>query len=192
MKRIALLLAKLLLKPSNLLILDEPTNDLDVETLELLEDIIGQYSGTVVLVSHDREFVDNVVTSSVFFEGQGRLQEFVGGYTEVKKWYEEQKNVPETETSVKSASPKTQQGSRKNKKLSYKLQLELDGLPKKIEKLEQEISELQEQISSPEFFKQPAEQSNSTLSVLAERENTLSNAYDRWDELEGMLQGDEA
>ncbi len=185
-----LLLAKLLLKPSNFLILDEPTNDLDVETLELLEDVISQYDGTVVLVSHDREFVDNVVTSSIYFEGNGVLQEFVGGYQDIESWYGAQKNVPAVETSVKSASPKPQQPERKTKKLSYKLQLELDELPKRIENLENEIAQLQGQISSPDFFKQDTKDSNSVLSLLAERENSLATAYDRWDELEGMLQGD--
>lgn len=182
-----LLLAKLLLKPSNLLILDEPTNDLDVETLELLEDIISQYTGTVILVSHDREFVDNVVTSSVFFEGNGVLQEFVGGYSDIESWYASQKNVNTPETSVKSASPKTQQASRKPKKLSYKHQLELDELPLKIEQLENNIATTQAIISAPDFFNQSAEESNEMLAKLAEYEKALSTAYDRWDELEGLL-----
>lgn len=184
-----LLLAKLLLKPSNLLILDEPTNDLDVETLELLEDILAQYSGTLLLVSHDREFVDNVVTTSVFFEGEGSIKEFVGGYTDIENWYNEQKkNIQISETSIKSDSPKTKSSTRKNKKLSYKHQLELDTLPKTIEELENKIAIIQTTISDQNFFKQDPESSNITLTELAEMEQSLAAAYDRWDELEGMLE----
>lgn len=184
-----LLLAKLLLKPNNLLILDEPTNDLDVETLELLEDILGQYSGTLLLVSHDREFVDNVVTTSLFFEGEGRVKEFVGGYTDIENWYAEQKkNIQIAETSTKSDSPKTKSSPRKNKKLSYKHQLELDKLPALIEELENTIENLQSTISDQNFFKQDPESSNKTLTELAETEQSLATAYDRWDELEGMLE----
>lgn len=181
-----LLLAKLMLKPSNFLILDEPTNDLDVETLELLEDILANYQGTLILVSHDREFVDNVVTTSVFFEGEGKLQEFVGGYTDIENWYESEKNVVIEETSVKSASPKPQSVQRKTKKLSYKHQLELDELPVLIESLEEKVTNLQTQISDPDFFKQSAESSNQTLSELADSEKKLGEAYDRWDELEEL------
>lgn len=184
-----LLLAKLLLKPNNLLILDEPTNDLDVETLELLEDILGQYSGTLLLVSHDREFVDNVVTTSLFFEGEGRVKEFVGGYTDIENWYAEQKkNIQIAETSTKSDSPKTKSSPRKNKKLSYKHQLELDKLPALIEELENTVENLQSTISDQNFFKQDPESSNKTLTELAETEQSLATAYDRWDELEGMLE----
>lgn len=184
-----LLLAKLMAKPSNLLILDEPTNDLDVETLELLEDVLGQYQGTVVLVSHDREFVDNVVTSSLFFEGDGVLTEFVGGYSDIENWYKNhKKNVQTAETSPKSASPKSKPSTRKNKKLSYKLQLELDKLPAVIEELEGKQAELQTEISDPNFFKQESSSSNQKLTALADLEKTLSEAYERWDELEGMLE----
>lgn len=184
-----LLLAKLLAKPSNLLILDEPTNDLDVETLELLEDVLSQYQGTVVLVSHDREFVDNVVTSSVYFEGQGKLKEFVGGYADIENWYKNhKKNVQMVETSPKSASPKSKSSPRKNKKLSYKHQLELDNLPAEIEALETKVEELQTEISDPNFFKQESSSSNQKLHELAETEELLSASYERWDELEGMLE----
>lgn len=184
-----LLLAKLLAKPSNLLILDEPTNDLDVETLELLEELLSSYSGTVILVSHDREFVDNVVTSSLYFEGQGKIKDFVGGYTDIESWYaQQQKNNTDSETSVKSASPKTKSSTRKNKKLSYKHQLELDELPVKIEGLELKTQELQTIISDPSFFKQDTSSSNQILAKLAETEKLLAAAYERWDELEGMLE----
>ncbi|GAA6183345.1 ABC transporter ATP-binding protein [Aliiglaciecola sp. NS0011-25] len=181
-----LLLAKLLLKPSNILILDEPTNDLDVETLELLEDLISGYQGTVILVSHDREFVDNVVTSSLFFEGNGELKEFVGGYTDIETWYQTEKKPTEDETSVKSASPKSQPVIKKTKKLSYKHQLELDSLPLEIEKLENEVQALQSKINDPEFFKQSQDEFNTAINELADCESSLEKAYARWDELEGM------
>lgn len=182
-----LLLAKLLIKPSNLLILDEPTNDLDVETLELLEDTLSQYPGTVILVSHDREFVDNVVTSSLFFAGQGEVIEFIGGYDDIEHWYQEQKqNILVAETSVKSQSPTPKSSTTKTKKLSYKLQLELEQLPEKIEQMESTLQQLQTQVNDPEFFKQDAAQSRLTLDELAELENRLASAYSRWDELENM------
>ncbi|WP_438863688.1 ATP-binding cassette ATPase Uup [Neptunicella sp.] len=182
-----LLLAKLLIKPSNLLILDEPTNDLDVETLELLEDTLSQYPGTVILVSHDREFVDNVVTSSLFFAGQGEVIEFIGGYDDIEHWYQEQKqNILVAETSVKSQSPTPKSSTAKTKKLSYKLQLELEQLPEKIEQMESTLQQLQTQVNDPEFFKQDAAQSRLTLDELAELEHRLASAYSRWDELENM------
>ena len=184
-----LLLAKLLAKPSNLLILDEPTNDLDVETLELLEDLLSEYQGTLILVSHDREFVDNVVARSVFFEGNGRINDFVGGYSEIENWYGQREKKPENvETSANSVSPKSKPSPRKSKKLSYKLQIELDSLPAVIEKLEQQTQSLQTEISDPSFFKQDSTTSNQKLSELAELEEQLSEAYERWDELEGMLE----
>ncbi|MCV2884154.1 ABC transporter ATP-binding protein [Aestuariibacter sp. AA17] len=183
-----LLLAKLLLRPSNLLILDEPTNDLDVETLELLEDILSQYQGTLLLVSHDREFVDNVVTSSLFFEGNGVIKEFVGGYQSIYDWYSEKEKASQVtqETSDKSESPKTKSSPRKSKKLSYKLQLELDALPAKIESLEAEKEALEQEVSEPDFFKQDPASSNSKLTRLSDISSELDSAYLRWDELEGM------
>lgn len=187
-----LLLAKLMLKPNNLLILDEPTNDLDVETLELLEDILGNYKGTLILVSHDREFVDNVVTSSIFFAGNGQTEEFVGGYADIQAWQQRQtENNVKAETYLKSDSPKAMPVSSPKagagKKLSFKLKHELDSLPNKIDKLEQDINSLQQQISDPDFFKQQASDSSKSLAELADAEQQLSQAYARWDELESML-----
>ena len=184
-----LLLAKLLAKPSNLLILDEPTNDLDVETLELLEEVLSQYSGTVLLVSHDREFVDNVVTSCLFFEGQGRIREFVGGYQDVAQWYEDkQKHEKKHETSAVDASPTAgaKSSPKRGKKLSYKAKLELEQLPEQIEQLETQINELQEQVNQPEFFKQDPSDAQAILDKLAQLEANLSDAYQRWDELEQL------
>lgn len=187
-----LLLAKILSKPGNLLILDEPTNDLDVETLELLEETLSNYQGTLILVSHDREFVDNVVTSSCFFEGHGKIQQFVGGYQEIKRWYSEQeknrKSSVKLETSNSSESRKTVSSNTKNKKLSYKLQLELDELPEKLESLEFKVQEYQELISEPAFYNREPKEVSETLNLLAETEQQLEQAYARWDELESMKQ----
>ncbi|MDN4504225.1 ABC transporter ATP-binding protein [Alteromonadaceae bacterium BrNp21-10] len=182
-----LLLAKLMTKPNNLLILDEPTNDLDVETLELLEDTIANYPGTVILVSHDREFVDNVVTSSLFFAGEGEVREFIGGYSEIQQWYKQQKQITQVdETSVKSRSQTAEPVENKPKKLSFKLQLELEKLPSELEKMEQQLDELQSQVNDPDFFKQDASQSRQKLDELAEVEQRLAAAYARWEELESM------
>jgi ATP-binding cassette subfamily F protein uup len=134
-----LMLAKLMLKPSNLLVLDEPTNDLDVETLEMLETLLNEYAGTVLLVSHDREFVDNVANSCVVFEGEGFLREFIGGFTDVESWYKDQnakrqqvikdeKAKVKNETNLSSNSPSAKSSPRKTKKLSYKDQRELESL----------------------------------------------------------------
>lgn len=192
-----LLLAKILSKPGNLLILDEPTNDLDVETLELLEETLANYQGTLILVSHDREFVDNVVTSSCFFEGEGRIQQFVGGYEEIRHWYAEkdkqkklsaQKNNLNKETSAKAESQKASSGNVRNKKLSYKLQLELEQLPVTIENLETETELLQQQVSEPGFYEKSQDEVAQTLAKLTDVEEKLEQAYERWDELESLKQ----
>ncbi|GGD52480.1 ATP-binding cassette ATPase Uup [Lacimicrobium alkaliphilum] len=184
-ERNRLLLAKLLAKPSNLLVLDEPTNDLDVETLELLEETLSQYPGTVILVSHDREFVDNVVTSSLYFEGEGQIREFVGGYAEINQWYRQQ-NSPRPETNSQTQSPTAKPSASKGQKLSYKFQLELEKLPLKIEQLEQQIAELEQVVNAPDFFTQQSEQTANLLEKLANTQKELEQAYDRWEELDSM------
>jgi ATP-binding cassette subfamily F protein uup len=184
-----LLLAKLLIKPSNLLILDEPTNDLDIETLELLEDVIAQYKGTLILVSHDREFVDNVVTSCLLFDGQGRINDFVGGFTEIEHWQKQQVIHKKKETSEKNSSPKsetTKTAIKKGKKLSYKFQLELDELPQNIDNTENQIEELQQKVNAPDFFKQDKEVTDQSLQELSRLQEVLDQLYARWDELEEM------
>ncbi|MDB2330128.1 ABC transporter ATP-binding protein [Alteromonas sp.] len=194
-----LMLAKLMLKPSNLLVLDEPTNDLDVETLEMLETLLNEYTGTVLLVSHDREFVDNVANSCVVFEGNGALREFIGGYSDMEAWYKErdlrvqdvikeEKAKVKNETNSLSQSPSAKPSPRKTKKLSYKDQRELESLPLEIEQLEESLAELQTQVNDPEFFKQESDVTAKALASLTDKENILSQKYARWDELESMLE----
>lgn len=191
-ERNRILLAKMFSKPSNLLVMDEPTNDLDAETLELLEELLCNYDGTLLLVSHDREFLNNVVTSTIAFEGNGLLKEYVGGYEDWLRqggvWPEDDKNAQSEikNASAKAAKPATVQAAP-TKKLSYKLQRELDALPAELEALESEIEGLQEQVSGPEFYQQPQDVVNDKLTELANREAFLQERYARWEELESML-----
>lgn len=185
-----LLLAKLFARPSNLLILDEPTNDLDVETLELLEDILQQYQGTVLLVSHDREFVNNTVTSSLLFAGEGRIVEIAGGYDDVMAYQQRRQEVkpavqkvtkePQTVTETVATSSSAQAA----KKLSYKEKRELEQLPAVIEQLESELEALQATVNNAEFFKQSAEHTQQTLNQLQQIESKLAQAYERWEQLD--------
>ena len=185
-----LLLAKLFARPSNLLILDEPTNDLDVETLELLEDILQQYQGTVLLVSHDREFVNNTVTSSLLFAGAGRIVEIAGGYDDVIAYQLRQQAIAAPAQKVtKSEQTVTEQTAAEtvvnsSKKLSYKDQRELEQLPALIEQLETELEALQTTVNNAEFFKQSAEHTQATLNQLQQTESKLAQAYARWEELD--------
>lgn len=193
-ERNRVLLAKLFSKPANCLIMDEPTNDLDAETLDLLEDLLLSYTGTVLLVSHDREFLDNVVTSTIGFEGKGVLKEYVGGYQDWVRqggvWYKPESVVdarPRPEPAAQTPQPAEKRQS--GKKLSYKLQMELDGLPALIEKLEQEVEGLQAEMSDPAFYQQsPADIARKTAE-LTEKNEALSRAYQRWEELESMRDG---
>lgn len=189
-----LLLARILLKPNNLLILDEPTNDLDIETLELLEEMLANYQGTLLLVSHDREFVDNTVTTSWIFEGNGVIEEFVGGYHDAKQQRDQvlasrgQVEKAAKKEKVVEETPKTTQPKNNSKKLSYKLQRELEALPAKLEQLESAIETLQEQVNDPEFFTKSVEQTQPVLEQLAAVEQELEIAFERWEELEAMQQ----
>ncbi|MDR7119835.1 ATP-binding cassette domain-containing protein [Rheinheimera soli] len=188
-----LLLARLFAKPSNLLILDEPTNDLDVETLELLEDILQQYQGTVLLVSHDREFVNNTVTSSLYFAGQGKVVEIAGDYEDVVAYQKrQQNNVKAVETVQKSVKPVEEKpvelSSTSSKKLSYKEKRELELLPALIETLDAELSALQQQVNDPQFFRQNADYTQKALNQLHEAESKLAHAYERWEQLEALNQ----
>ena len=188
-----LLLARIFLKPNNLLVLDEPTNDLDIETLELLEDLLANYQGTLLLVSHDREFVDNTVTTSWIFEGDGVIEEFVGGYHDAQHQRTQVHKSREVAQPVKAKpqvaeTPQAAPAKSKAKKLSYKLLRELEALPAKLEELESEIESLQEQVNNPEFFSKPVEQTQPILDKLTAVEQELEVAFERWEELEAMQQ----
>lgn len=187
-----LLLARIFLKSNNLLVLDEPTNDLDIETLELLEDLLANYEGTLLLVSHDRQFVDNTVMTSWIFEGNGVIEEFVGGYHDAQQQRLQVKQS-RTVTSAKKekvveGAPKTNVSRNKPNKLSYKLQRELETLPSLLEQLEEEIALLQEEVNTPEFFAQSVEQTQPVLDKLSEKEQELETAFERWEELEAIQQ----
>ena len=188
-ERNRLLLAKLFLKPSNLLVLDEPTNDLDIETLELLEELVNDYQGTVLLVSHDRQFVDNVVTQCWFFEEQGRIGIYAGGYTDALQQQAQSMSAQVTNSksheSVKNDPAKTE---KKKIKLSYNEQRELAQLPNKIEELETAIADLQAQIGHSDFFNQPHEVTSPILQSLADKEAELEAVFERWEQLEALTQ----
>lgn len=193
-ERNRLLLAKLLLKPNNLLILDEPTNDLDVETLELLEEILTDYQGTLLIVSHDRQFIDNTATECYLFEGEGRLNKYVGGFFDAKqqqanfwasKAVEEQAKAKKTEALKEENAVKNDRTSKpKSVKLSYKEQRELEQLPQLLEELETKITALQAEIADPAFFQQAHDITDSKLKALADTEAELETAFLRWEELE--------
>ena len=194
-ERNRLLLARLFLRPSNLLILDEPTNDLDVETLELLEELIDGYQGTVLLVSHDRQFVDNTVTECWIFEGNGEIGAFVGGYHDAQQQraaYRQSRASAQPKSSAgteKPASEKNESAKRSAGKLSYNLARELEQLPEKMETLEGRIGELQAQMSHPDFFSQPHEKTQPVLDELARVEQELESAFERWEYLESLKSG---
>lgn len=178
-----LLLARLFSRPSNLLIMDEPTNDLDIETLELLEALLVDYKGTLLLVSHDRKFLDNVVTSTLVFSGKGIIQEFVGGYQD---WLQQRNVVAHTKPIQSKPTSKkiTEDKNQQPKKLSYNEQQELKQLPQRIEQLDAEIAELQQTISSPQFYQQDPEFITKKMGLLKKLTADLEQAYQRWGELE--------
>lgn len=194
-ERNRLLLAKLFLKPSNLLVLDEPTNDLDIETLELLEELVNDYQGTVLLVSHDRQFVDNVVTQCWFFEEQGHIGIYAGGYTDALQQQQQAKPVSVNKNSApvkkdeKAVTAQTNVPEVKKKvKLSYHEQRELAQLPSQIEQLELAIADLQAQIGHSDFFNQPHEVTSPILTDLANKEAELEAVFARWEALESLSQ----
>lgn len=185
-ERNRLLLAKLFAVQSNVLVLDEPTNDLDAETLELLEDRLLEYKGTMLMVSHDREFLNNVVTSTIVFEGEGRLQEYVGGYDD---WLRQRKEQVEPSKSIvqKQSRQKKTKIPKEKQKLSFKESRELDALPQTIEALEEEKQRLTADLSSPEFYaSRDLAKINGVNDRLHALEEELGAAYHRWDELESM------
>ncbi|MDH3687987.1 MAG: ATP-binding cassette domain-containing protein [Gammaproteobacteria bacterium] len=191
-----IILAKLFTRPANLLVLDEPTNDLDIETLEVLEERLTQYSGTLIMVSHDREFLDNAVTSILVFEADGQIREYVGGYSDwvrrgraLREIDNPNKTKDRAKKSIDSERNKTE---KRSKKLSYKLQRELGELPGRIEELEREIDALQSQVSDADFYNQPYEKVQTVLNDLAAQQDQLDQAMERWSALEDMRQGRES
>jgi ATP-binding cassette subfamily F protein uup len=186
-ERNRVILAKLFTRPANLLVLDEPTNDLDIETLEVLEEKLCEYSGTLIVVSHDREFLDNVVTSTIVFEENGRIQEYVGGYSD---WVRQGKRLAVTDNPYEAEERKRRAAERRRQrpatKLGYKDQRELDALPAEIEKLEAAIAALQETVADPGFYSQQDDTVRATLERLADAEAELERRVDRWGELETL------
>jgi ATP-binding cassette subfamily F protein uup len=180
-----LLLAKLFAQPSNLLVLDEPTNDLDGETLELLEDQLLEYSGTIIVVSHDRDFLDNVVTDCVVLTGDGRVQEFAGGYSD---WRNAITPQPEPEIPRRKSPPRPERRSRQRSGLSYRQQEELDSLPENIASLEEEASSIEAELSNPALYKGAT--ADTRPGELSARLNTLQEEiaalYQRWEVLEEL------
>lgn len=183
-ERNRLLLARLFTRAFNLLVLDEPTNDLDIETLELLEELLLEYTGTLLLVSHDREFVDQVATSTLVFEGHGQVAQYVGGYED---WLRQRQQKKSTRNRQSENSQQQKAGSIPGrKKLSYRVQRELDALPALIETLEQQQTQLQQQLADPEIYRQQSAQAATWHSELSALEQQLQQCYQRWEELEGM------
>jgi ATP-binding cassette subfamily F protein uup len=186
-ERNRLLLARLFTKPANVLVLDEPTNDLDAETLDLLEDLLVEFQGTLLLVSHDREFLDEVVTSTLVFEGEGRLGDYVGGYTDWRA--EVAKREAKAAVASTSVAPAPEVKPKKvasgdAKPLSGKEKTELAALPARIESLEKEQAEVTAKLSDPNFYKTQAAQFAEVKSRLDAIEREHASAFARWEELE--------
>lgn len=189
-ERNRLLLARLFTKPSNVLVMDEPTNDLDMETLEVLEERLLEYSGTILLVSHDRAFLNNVVTSTLVFEDNGVVTEYAGGYDDwinQRPGQNDKKNSDKRNTIRKKASKKRlKKKEDRPRKLTFKEGGELERLPGRIEELEQERNRIYEQMSSPVFYRGDSGKISQTQARLEELEGELDETYDRWEELESL------
>ncbi len=183
-ERNRLLLARLFAKPSNMMILDEPTNDLDMDTLDLLEDVLGDYQGTLLLVSHDRDFLDRLVTGTIALEGDGTATEYAGGYSD----YLNQRPPPKSASSAPAkAKPATPTAAAKPRgKLTYKDQRELDELPTRMDKLGAEIAKLETTLADPDLFTRDAARFQKTSDQLHAKQAELSAAEERWLELEAL------
>jgi ABC transport system ATP-binding/permease protein len=191
-ERNRVILAKLFTQPSNLLVLDEPTNDLDVETLEVLEERLSEYSGTLLVVSHDREFLDNIVTSILVFEAGGRIVEYAGGYSD---WVRRGRELAQMDALARNRAvdepaaasndrPAALPSRRQAAKLGYLEQRELDGLPDRIEALEAELAALESRVTAPEFYGQAWEQTQPVLDAVAAKHAEHDRLAARWLELE--------
>ncbi len=181
-ERNRLLLARLFTKPSNVLVMDEPTNDLDLETLDLLEDLLSEYAGTLLLVSHDREFLNNVVTSTLVFEDEGRVKEYAGGYDD---WLRQRPEVPSpaAKSGAIGSGPRSAPAERA-RRLTYKEQRELENLPQRIEALEAELGELHQLAADPAFYRKPPAEIVGVKSRIQSLQSDVTEAYRRWEELE--------
>ena len=183
-ERNRLQLARLLARPSNLLVLDEPTNDLDVETLEVLESLLVEFEGTLIVVSHDREFLDNVVTSTLVFEGKGKVKEYAGGYADWRRAVEVEAKEAPAKQPVKPAKPRsTPAGPRRR---TFKEKHELEALPARIEALEERKAMLEEAMAAPGFYKRPGEEIAADTADFEALSRELEEAYARWEELEAL------
>ena len=190
-ERNRLLLARLFSKPANLLVMDEPTNDLDVETLELLESLLVDFTGTILLVSHDRTFLDNVVSSTLVFEPGGQISEYVGGFDD---WLRQGGAISSLVAEAPSAKKEPKKETKEatpvaapaKKKLSYKLQRELDALPGEIEALEEELAGLETKTAEPDFYQQDQDTVQSVLNRLTELNTLIEEKMERWEELDSM------
>lgn len=183
-ERNRLLLAKLFAQPANVLVMDEPTNDLDVETLELLEELIADWPGSLLLVSHDREFLDRVVTSTLVMEGEGRVGEYVGGYSDWLRQRKKQLSPEKPKPATPAPASPAPRHEAPRRKLSYKDQRELESLPARIEALEAELASLQQRMNEPAFYARPAAAIAADHAALAQAQQALDQAYARWAELE--------
>ncbi len=184
-ERNRLLLAKLFTKPSNILVMDEPTNDLDAETLDLLEDLLQEYSGTLLLVSHDREFLNNVVSSTLVLTGDGTVRDYIGGYDD---WLSQSATETAAATPLvpKTTQDKAKRQAERSRKLSFKDERELEALPERIAALEEEQAGLHARLSDPDFYKNAGSETAVINARLAELEQELESAFLRWDELESL------
>ncbi len=187
-ERNRILLAKLLLKPSNLIVMDEPTNDLDMVTLELLEEMLGGYKGTLLLISHDRAFMDNVVTSTWVFDGKGQIDEYIGGYQDYLEQRPDQTAVDQ-KSDVKKALAKAEAAVPKKAKLSYKDQRALEQLPAEMEALEKEQAEINEQLADGSMFVSDADKAMKLSNRLSEIDELLLEKLEQWETLENLSKG---
>jgi ABC transport system ATP-binding/permease protein len=180
-ERSRLLLARLFAKPSNVLVLDEPTNNLDIETLELLEELLGEYNGTILTVSHDREFLNNTATGMLVFQGEGKIKEYVGGYDDFLR----QVQAGRGETKAAEQKPSRQQRVKpQSKKLSFNEKKEMDALPVQIEQTEELLADLHKKMSSPQFYKSPTDEISTVAAKAAALEAKLEELYERWQQLD--------
>ena len=185
-ERNRLLLARLFARPANVLVLDEPTNDLDIDTLELLEELLENYTGTLFLVSHDRAFLDNVVTQVIGFEGDGKWQEYVGGYSDWERNHPPAQPKPAIKAEAKPQKPKETPAPKQRKKLSYKEQRELDELPDRIARLEEEQAAITEQLADPELYRTQPDEVQRLNTRFEEIDEELLENLERWEEIEAL------